>query len=337
MESDPTNGKPTKPNPKLTVKQSKFVAAYLDPAAANGNGTLAAKLAGHQGNNNVLAVQASTNLRNPKIQQIISAGLEPLIPRAFACLGEALDATTSENFLAKDGNIVTTPPVPDHKVKVEASKVVFGLASKFGVAGSEPEPMGPTNPGAPPDGNDSGTTNPGAPLDGNDSGTANPGAPLDGNDSGTANPGAPLNRNDSGTAVQWEDLEPGDRALISELRKIDAELDDIDLHSGDHGGDEHGDHSDHAQQDHSSPESEPWPADNGGTDHAGDQDHHNSSTAALRTEPAETEPELAHDDGNRGDAQVEQPLSCSKPVDVGPIGGGDGGNVLSGGKSEPDN
>jgi hypothetical protein len=50
----------------LTIKQHLWVDAYL--GSANGNGVAAARRAGYKGNDNVLAVTANDNLRNPKIR-----------------------------------------------------------------------------------------------------------------------------------------------------------------------------------------------------------------------------------------------------------------------------
>jgi hypothetical protein len=130
----------SKAQPKLTLKQAKFAAAYPDPAAANGNGTLAAKLAGYKGNNDQLAVQASVNLRNPKIQQVISARVDTLALHALDRLGELVDATKSEPLLNEEGTLIYTDPVPHHKIQLEAIKFLFELRSKCSV--SAPEQVG---------------------------------------------------------------------------------------------------------------------------------------------------------------------------------------------------
>lgn len=52
-----------------TERQRRFAEAITGPAM--GNGTEAARLAGYKGSDNVLAVQASTNLRNPKVVALI--------------------------------------------------------------------------------------------------------------------------------------------------------------------------------------------------------------------------------------------------------------------------
>ena len=49
---------------RLTLLQSRFIDCYL---ANGGNGTRAAREAGYKGDDNVLAVTAYDNLRNPKI------------------------------------------------------------------------------------------------------------------------------------------------------------------------------------------------------------------------------------------------------------------------------
>jgi hypothetical protein len=51
---------------ELTVKQKKFVEAYL--GRANGNGTDAAEMAGYEGDRKTLGIIASTNLKKPNIR-----------------------------------------------------------------------------------------------------------------------------------------------------------------------------------------------------------------------------------------------------------------------------
>lgn len=123
-------GSGTKPTPKPTAKQARFAEAYADPSAANGNGTLAAKLAGYKGDSNALAVQASVNLRNPKVQRAIASILDPMAERALQRLGEALDATSSRVFLDKNGNLVYAKPVPDHRIRLDAVDFLFDLRGK---------------------------------------------------------------------------------------------------------------------------------------------------------------------------------------------------------------
>lgn len=52
-----------------TERQRRFAESFTGPAM--GNGTEAARLAGYKGSDNVLAVQASANLRNPKVVALI--------------------------------------------------------------------------------------------------------------------------------------------------------------------------------------------------------------------------------------------------------------------------
>jgi hypothetical protein len=120
----------TKSTRKPTVKQSRFAAAYADPSAANGNGTLAANMAGYKGNANQLGVQAFANLRNPKVQQLISSIVDSMTERALQRLGEALDATSSRVFLDKSGNVVYAKPVPDHRIRLDAVDFLFDLRGK---------------------------------------------------------------------------------------------------------------------------------------------------------------------------------------------------------------
>ena len=56
-------------NHKFTQKQQRFIDAYMGEAA--GNATEACRLAGYEGNDNVLGVQGYDNLRNPKIAKEI--------------------------------------------------------------------------------------------------------------------------------------------------------------------------------------------------------------------------------------------------------------------------
>jgi len=107
---------------KPTLKQQKFAAAMIE---TNGNRTAAAELAGYRGNRNVLAGVGHANARNPIVQHRIAQLLEPMVARAVQCVGEALDATTCRSFLSREGNIVSTDPVPDHKTRMHAAKIVL--------------------------------------------------------------------------------------------------------------------------------------------------------------------------------------------------------------------
>lgn len=114
-------------NRRLTEKQLRFVAAYVDPAAGNGNGTVSARLAGYEGNNNVLAVQASTNLRNPQIRKALEDIQQKLLEKAARCLDEGMDATVDRPFLNKHGEIVYSEPRPDHKTRLQSAKLCMAL------------------------------------------------------------------------------------------------------------------------------------------------------------------------------------------------------------------
>lgn len=122
---------------KLTLKQLRFVAAYLDPAAADGNGTQAARMAGYKGDDDQLAVQSSVNLRNPKIHEFMANNL---VAPAMMTVRAALGATKSQHFLTKDGAVISTDPEPDHKTRMQAAECVFKLRAKADdVDGSEEE------------------------------------------------------------------------------------------------------------------------------------------------------------------------------------------------------
>jgi phage terminase small subunit len=121
--------------PKLTLKQFKFAIAYI--TTANGNGTLACKQAGYRGDDAQLAAQASVNVRNPKIQRLIT---DSLVAPAMMTVCAAFGATKSKHFLTKDGTLISTNPEPDHKIRLQAADCVFKLRAKADdVDGSEEE------------------------------------------------------------------------------------------------------------------------------------------------------------------------------------------------------
>jgi len=122
--------------PKLTAKQTRFAAAYVE----TGNGTRAARIAGYKGDDNQLAVQASVNLRNPKIQQLIA---DSLLAPAMMAVREALVATKSRHF-CHEGEIISTAPEPDHHIRLQAADRVFKALSKAGAGAPEPDAHGDT-------------------------------------------------------------------------------------------------------------------------------------------------------------------------------------------------
>lgn len=72
---------------KLTGKQQRFVDEYIVCL----NGTEAARRAGYKGENNVLAVQASVNLRLPNIARAIGERLDALAMPANEVLSQLTD------------------------------------------------------------------------------------------------------------------------------------------------------------------------------------------------------------------------------------------------------
>jgi len=95
---------------QLTGKQEAFVEEYL----ANGrNGTKAAREAGYQGDDNAMAVQAHTNLRNPKIRSYIRERLKGVKANAdeiLYLLGDHLRADISifEDCIRENGTLDLT-------------------------------------------------------------------------------------------------------------------------------------------------------------------------------------------------------------------------------------
>ncbi len=101
---------------RLTVKQTMF--ANFLVGAAHGNGTVAARMAGYRGDARQLAVQASVNMKNKRIQELISKKLELLVEPSLSVLEDGLNATKQRAFMAKDGEILYGEPEPDHRVRV---------------------------------------------------------------------------------------------------------------------------------------------------------------------------------------------------------------------------
>jgi hypothetical protein len=123
---------------RLTLKQRKFVAYLVGPA--NGNQTLAARMAGYRGHHAQLAVQGSVNMRNPQIQQMMGEILDKLVEPSLRRLEEGLDATKRRPFLTKAGDIVYTDPEPDHRVRTATANRVldrYQRTSDGYAAGSE--------------------------------------------------------------------------------------------------------------------------------------------------------------------------------------------------------
>lgn len=78
---------------RLTFLQSKFIDYYL---ANGGNGTQAARAAGYKGNDNVLAVTAHNNLRNPKIRAALDARMKDLTMSANEVLYQLTQQARSD-------------------------------------------------------------------------------------------------------------------------------------------------------------------------------------------------------------------------------------------------
>lgn len=82
-------------NEKLTLKQERFVNAYI----RTGNGRLAAKEAGYNGNDHTLEQIASENLRKPEVTAAIASAFQPeetLAERVVSEIKLLAFATTDE-------------------------------------------------------------------------------------------------------------------------------------------------------------------------------------------------------------------------------------------------
>lgn len=93
-----------KEDKKLTGKQELFVTAYL----ANGfNGVRAAAEAGYTGNINTLSVQASANIRIPKIAKMISQGMDDacMSAREVKARLSAMAGANMADFIDDEGRV----------------------------------------------------------------------------------------------------------------------------------------------------------------------------------------------------------------------------------------
>jgi len=99
---------------RLTTKQQKY-AAFL-AGAANGNQTLAARMAGYLGDRRQLAVQGSVNMRNPQIQLLFREKLEAMVEPSLGALAKGLNATKRRAFMTEEGEIRYSDPEPDYRV-----------------------------------------------------------------------------------------------------------------------------------------------------------------------------------------------------------------------------
>lgn len=120
-----------------TLKQRRFAAAYADPALANGNGVVAARAAGYKGNARQLAVQASVNLRNRNVHELIASTVDGMMEDALQRLAEALAAHRVRSFATNAGQLISTPPEPDHNIRLKAIDFLFRLHAKFGATSQQ--------------------------------------------------------------------------------------------------------------------------------------------------------------------------------------------------------
>lgn len=100
---------------KLTLKQEKFVAAYVGPA--RGNATEAARMAGYKGNDVTLGTVGGENMKKPAIVERIEAARAELRAKAILTREEILAGLASiargegeEPHVLQSGETVFAPP-----------------------------------------------------------------------------------------------------------------------------------------------------------------------------------------------------------------------------------
>jgi hypothetical protein len=256
---DLETGDPDESKRELTAKQLRFAAAYADPNGANGNATLAARMAGYKGGDDQLGVQGSVNLKNKRVRQTIAEALEAqgcTLERAAVAVAEATRATKKKSFLTKNGDIVHTEPEPDHKVRLLAAAMILRVLGQQ----HDDEQLQPCGqPGIPQHQEaDPGTPVEDAPHEGElmaqiaqadrvvlrslleklermcsltAENREQPAPPVE---PAASNPEKPGGCADHGIVAQ---LDPADRVLFERATKIEAELADVDreLDDGGHG------------------------------------------------------------------------------------------------------
>lgn len=106
-----------------TAKQRMFADALF--GRAKGNQTLAARMAGYGGNDAVLSVQGSRNMKNPNVQQLIEEKFKPMLEGSLEVYAQALSATTRKAFMTRQGEVKYSNPEPYWKVKMDAANRVL--------------------------------------------------------------------------------------------------------------------------------------------------------------------------------------------------------------------
>jgi len=282
----------------LTVRQQKFAIFLMD--AANGNQTLAAKMAGYKGDNRQLAVQGSVNMKNSQVQQMIRERLEGMLEPSLRAFEEGLNATKRRAFMTKTGEIRYTDPEPDHRVRTTTGDRVLdryqrtctGYADDFDVDV----------------------------VSAHENGAEPPKAEADGaRTEGCADA--------AGTDVAQ--LNQADRVLSECVATIDAGLAEIDRaladHDGGHVADHHADHEVEQRSSNMPVSMEPELAeiDHQLADHHGDEgtdDHvgQRSSTmpVSMEAESSKTDREPADPDGDHGTNHEVEQRSSTTPVSI---------------------
>ena len=107
---------------KLTIKQKKFVKAYV---ANDGNGRDAAKAVYDVKTDNVAASIASENLTKPNVKQAIEQALAKHEITMDAAVKPIADGLKANREIEVDGQVVATQP--DHSIRLKASGMALKL------------------------------------------------------------------------------------------------------------------------------------------------------------------------------------------------------------------
>jgi hypothetical protein len=107
----------------LTLKQRKFAFAMADGTTKSQKD--AARRAGYRGNDAVVTVQASENMKNPRILQLIKERTESMVAPSLNALAQALTATKRRAFVTPDCDIVYSIAEPDHALRTRVAERVL--------------------------------------------------------------------------------------------------------------------------------------------------------------------------------------------------------------------
>jgi hypothetical protein len=127
----------------LTLKQRRWVEAYFGEAA--GNATKAARLAGYEGTDAVMAVQGYENRRNPNIQKVTEALTEcdggvPSYLQRLRNFGKIANGRVMKTWINPE-----TGEASDVEVAAEAKDIIAANREIGLLAGNYVSKVAPTN------------------------------------------------------------------------------------------------------------------------------------------------------------------------------------------------